>query len=546
MVADTADTITHKLGYVPYHHEAVGNTAGISHNYILSCQLHNPQPLAYCTRNCKLMTMIKVSTSRAEADRKPKARLPLWQFNPPKIDNLTGKDEIGLEIGLEIGRNTEVVETVKEQDTPGTTPAVSNEQHPEAAPLYSTSDEILLIPSLTIHPYGPLPSNIRAVGHLQPAFITETLRDLYTLPCPSTYELTAAADFMWDAHSLLAIASALSAFGIATELTGEKNSILHFVKAPLSYSLRITGRTREDREIVWGDYPPWDHEYRRVWTHTDFQTKEWKITGVDKIGSIILYIFDVWQQLESNTGTFRPPSMCDAKLLEILRSRDLAQCQCFAEAWRAVKRRCLLDAVVELMTPFGLKPELDDEKSTVRFKNKILDCLEITRLDRYLDGESHEPAIDTGIILSCPRKFAGALADINSWHGFDRYLKFLNLQQSAPNNFPRHSSLFCLDNDGETLELVETLLVFRDVPFEIDNATRLEKGVWTAKSVGSGFTKRQCTKYCCNGKRVHEGAGSPRNSMIIEAVELMVLEHWTEKIERDQEQHVGIIGPINL
>lgn len=113
---------------------------------------------------------------------------------------------------------------------------------------------------------------------------------------------------------------------------------------------------------------------------------------------ILTYIFCAWTRLESRSGVLRPRLKPAEDLIRILEDEDYSQCPRFSECERATDRNCLLDACVDLLTPFGLhSDEASEEKVT--FAHPILTRVEITRFYGYVPPE-HQVKLDV-IWASC-------------------------------------------------------------------------------------------------------------------------------------------------
>lgn len=160
-----------------------------------------------------------------------------------------------------------------------------------------------------------------------------------------------------DQLPLDALFITLNSINLLCALRGEDNTILTFDAQPLSYSLRLVGggakstvRMMKDRENA---------------------SEKGTLHSEDDLHRLCASILDYLQEkkLEDFSGSLRPVPKPDSQLLSLLRTGDQeTKVHRFAEGFRMISRGHLLDAVVELFTPFGLQPDLDIEESTVRFK----------------------------------------------------------------------------------------------------------------------------------------------------------------------------------
>jgi len=182
-----------------------------------------------------------------------------------------------------------------------------------------------------------------------------------------------------DGSALEAVQHLTAALDLSAWLEGEKQTTIKFEAESLSYSVRITESTQ-----------------RSVYIHNDAEDvrQEFPVTNETDLKAIAHCIMSYKAELESGCGILRPVPRSDSVLLAILDAKrwDEESVPRFAEAQRAVSRSCLLDATIELLTPFGLQP-IDFEsrmvlvdllpKKTIDGDHKPVGIV-IERLDNYL------------------------------------------------------------------------------------------------------------------------------------------------------------------
>ena len=176
-------------------------------------------------------------------------------------------------------------------------------------------------------------------------------------------------------NPLAALEVVLPTIGIPCTMCGELGTILTFSNAPLSYSLRITKDRCTSIVRMIKDLESVSHE-REIRSEVDLQSL---------CSEILAFLTE--RECEKKSGSFRPVPVQNAKLLDMLECRNgLFGHERFREASRMVARGHLLDAVVEVATPFGLQPERIDG-SFVRFHSAGLKQGEMPGLRIYRFGK---------------------------------------------------------------------------------------------------------------------------------------------------------------
>ncbi|KAF2115943.1 hypothetical protein BDV96DRAFT_599483 [Lophiotrema nucula] len=354
-------------------------------------------------------------------------------------------------------------------------PALNSSAADPQAPLHTklTPD---LPPTL---PLNRLPPTFEPVATWQPIYIRAIFNDLINEPCPEIQTLNSSNDRMWDGKSLACLQSAFQAFHLGSRLLGERQGILRFELPPLETGLRITGRNRDlnmQGAEGWRQVPDAGDPCRLVWTHTDFETKEWRVYGRQSIVDILLYVLDVWRMLERShvSGRLRPVPMSDEKLLSVLESGDWSRCARFMEAKRAVERGCMLDAVVELCTPFVLQPkELDGQ--IVVFDRKEVSKLMVTRFDGYVQStETWAPQtlLQSGVILQCMSSASPEQRALDGERRPPTMLKDARLSEKQRECLPKMGMIYNLGSEDDVASLVMRILLYRD---EVSSLFREER-----------------------------------------------------------------------
>jgi hypothetical protein len=209
--------------------------------------------------------------------------------------------------------------------------------------------------------------------------------DFNISPAPSPTPLQLALDALSDIESssiLEAISYFLIGLNVFTQRFGERENILRFEASPLSFSMRITSGPSKDTICI--------HK-ERVGAESTLECYVRSEADLKDIGRYIL----AWKaEVESQSGTLKSVPKTDEELLSILSQRrwNASLVPRFAEAERAIRRNCLLDATIEFLTPFGLQPEhrmgnvvVVDllPKNTLQDIHKPMD-IKIERLDKFV------------------------------------------------------------------------------------------------------------------------------------------------------------------
>ena len=204
-----------------------------------------------------------------------------------------------------------------------------------------------------------------------------------TRPAP----LQSALDFIAGKQAgscLQALQHLTAALHLPTTFEGESHTILRFKRKPLSHSLHFTAGNSSTSVYVHNDADPPAHEFF--------------VKGEEDLHTIARAILTLKLELTSGRGELRPRPRSNTELLDILNSGrgDEEGILRFAEAHRSLCRGNLLDAVVELLSPFALQPENQENKrirvdlapqKMVREHHKPVEIF-IERLDRYLMGSA--------------------------------------------------------------------------------------------------------------------------------------------------------------
>lgn len=215
----------------------------------------------------------------------------------------------------------------------------------------------------------------------------EILADLFSYPAHDNIQHAlrlistrhiALAQGISDNRSLTLAASHLChALNLDTRLVGEKGTILTFPcpsATPYALDLRATG----------GHYPDTD-----IYMHTSSVTIRFSLENADDLRRLARFVLSHVRRSQMRQGRFKPVPLKDGLLLDMLMHGTYHVR--FAEASRAVARHCLLDAALELLTPFGLLPrELERKYVKVmglqrpRKVNEVVPCVRIMRMIDYM------------------------------------------------------------------------------------------------------------------------------------------------------------------
>ena len=268
--------------------------------------------------------------------------------------------------------------------------------------------------------------------------------------------------------------------GLHCTFCGERNNILTFDSKPLSFALRFVEdkdtcsvRMMKDRENA--------SEDRALDSEADL--RRFCAATLDFLNEKIL---------EERSGKLRLVSQPDTELLTVLRSNaGEMKNQRFAEARRMINRGHLLDAVVELFTPFGLQPDLDE--ATVRFNEKFLRTnseyagVRICRFRKYgekplapaavpsFDAEDNMP-LNLGACITIQfvraHSWAQKSADKQRQVGF-MLKKGGYVDDTEDDEYPQKVMMYDLSKWEDVLAMVERVLFMRDTekafksPFEM-------------------------------------------------------------------------------
>ncbi|KAH7380161.1 hypothetical protein BKA66DRAFT_465890 [Pyrenochaeta sp. MPI-SDFR-AT-0127] len=208
-------------------------------------------------------------------------------------------------------------------------------------------------------------------------------QDLCATPPKKGY-LIKALKALDQQQPLTALSRLLTVLEIKHKLIGERNTILKFTCDPLSWAVQISAPIPTRKDVIYANCLG-DGEEARTF---EVQCRRSLITVAE-------FLLKKNDELKiDRNAALKPKPRTDKELLDILRSTSPSTGHaCFAEAERALERDCLLDACVQLLTPFGIQPRLEGRK--VVFKKKCLKNLSdavisIERLDWYFDIEAFE------------------------------------------------------------------------------------------------------------------------------------------------------------
>jgi hypothetical protein len=219
-------------------------------------------------------------------------------------------------------------------------------------------------------PSSPQPTeSYLPVSHLTSDILQQTFQDL-SQATPSSLCFGSAICTIGN-DPIQALFYALDDFGFPIFTSGERNNILRFTQTPLSHGLRITSSNPGT-----------------VYLLTAHEEKVYPLTSIPELKTVLLAILDTWRTLLLPSGSLRPRPLDSAILLTALEDETYtAVTPSFTECQRAVTRTCLLDACIELLTPFGFQPSLSltpKQDICVRFAHPAFQKLEITRFDTYV------------------------------------------------------------------------------------------------------------------------------------------------------------------
>ncbi|KAF2687497.1 hypothetical protein K458DRAFT_402001 [Lentithecium fluviatile CBS 122367] len=165
--------------------------------------------------------------------------------------------------------------------------------------------------------------------------------------------------------AMRAIRVLANALGLPMHYAGQNGGILQFHQEPLRSGLRVTQGTDDS-----------------VWLHssTPPRTTSHFVRDEDDLRALARHLLEARVRLESNTGNLKPIPRSNAALLAILLDggRRYGRVLQFAEARRAVDQGRLVDAAVELLTPFRVQPSLSKGEEEV-----VVDLLPQTVVSKY-------------------------------------------------------------------------------------------------------------------------------------------------------------------
>jgi hypothetical protein len=311
-------------------------------------------------------------------------------------------------------------------------------------------------------------------------FLTYTSEDLQHLT-----DLNLATMEAIKGYPLQALHKALQILGIRNWVVGERKSVLSFKAEPLSYSLRITGEhyLADDED----DLPGLTNPCRTVHLHTPFSARfsiACHIQDRKSLVNALEHIQGILREANSPRGRLRAQPVAEQRLLGILRSKCRHYCPQFAECERAVERDCLLDACVELLTPFGLQPR-ENERRKVVFNYPTMMIPEITKLDGYVGVEEDqvlEPFISAVVVTGLATNDLD-LMDEDSQRRVTNIASCAGITDLVQKDLvPRAGLVFILSSQEERYDLVCRLLAYRREKVMMSSAEkRVDMKQWLGK-----------------------------------------------------------------
>lgn len=170
------------------------------------------------------------------------------------------------------------------------------------------------------------------------------------------------------------------------KLTGELNNTIRFKDLPQTCSIRITGPTPYQTRSIY------------IYIEKDARLfKEFFIATLDDLIPAAQFVQEQYAQFAiTRDASLRALPRREQDLLQALSKPDADSPSYFAEAGRAVARDCLLDAVIDLFTPFGVVPRIKDDEPSPRvifhahyLSNHCTPLVWIERLNAFLDLDTN-------------------------------------------------------------------------------------------------------------------------------------------------------------
>ncbi|KAL1609935.1 hypothetical protein SLS60_001600 [Paraconiothyrium brasiliense] len=267
----------------------------------------------------------------------------------------------------------------------------------------------------------------------------------------------------------------LNAYRLPCILTGELSTILTFTTAPLSYALRIIGSEASNTVRV-------------IKIHEN-SFNAFAITSQADFTELIIWIFEfaIAKETEAQCGQLRPVPRTDSALLSVLRSDATDFLEPFTEARTMVKQGCLLDAIVELFTPFGLRPTLSGDSVSFDAKelktNELRAGPKIFRLKRSGCKSEVRGGLDLSscIILLYAGSYGATQATADKKRIYSNKLLEAGYIDELDQDdlMPQKVLLYDLSEAVDQIALVERILLMRDS--ERKAKAPFEMGKWMGK-----------------------------------------------------------------
>ncbi|KAL5379683.1 hypothetical protein PMIN03_011763 [Paraphaeosphaeria minitans] len=307
-------------------------------------------------------------------------------------------------------------------------------------------------------------------------FITSRILNLdpFTPPTKPTQGLSSEAKML---STLETLHEALNLRSIPCTFTGEDSSILSFTTTPLSYTLRIVGHKISTIVIV-------------LDSRKDASIA-FTVVSDEDFAAFCAWICDFQAEQEKNSvhGQLKPVPQSDAALLKLLQ-RNAPDCfNTFAPVEMMVQCGHLLNAVVTLFAPFGLKPDVSSADS-VSFGVKHLVTNEyyagpkITRF-RERDSKATETRgnlnLSACVTLLYARSHGAAQAEADRKRMLSNKLVEAGYvgEQEEDDFMPQKVLLFDLSKAEDRTALVERILLMRDS--ERKGKAPFDQGRWMGK-----------------------------------------------------------------
>ncbi|KAJ4350219.1 uncharacterized protein N0V89_008840 [Didymosphaeria variabile] len=302
----------------------------------------------------------------------------------------------------------------------------------------------------------------------------------------------------------------LNAHALPCILTGELSTILTFTTAPLFYTLRIIGSKASNTV--------------RVVKARENTSNAFTITSQADVTGLIIWIleFAIEKETEAYCGQLRLVPRTDSALLRALRSDAPNLLEPFAEARTMVEQGYLLDAVVELFTPFGLQPTLSDASVSFDAKelrtNELHACPKIFRLKKYgFESDIHGGLdLSSCVTLLYARSYGATVAAVDKKRILSSMLVEAGyIDELDQDDFmPQKVLLYDLSKAEDRNALVERILLMRDS--ERNDKAPFEMGKWMGKQEGPrvGTRTNLCPERRPKAHAYHHRKGADRTSSL--------------------------------